>query len=141
MYRMFAGATSFNQPVGSWNVGNVTNFTAMFKTANGPFNQDVSGWDVSSATTMEDMFWGQNDFNQDLSGWDISNVTNMDDMLSYTGLSVANYDALLISWASQAVQSTVTFGAVELNYSSAAASARSTLVNTYGWIITDGGQV
>ena len=51
----------------------------------------------------------------------------------------ANYDAMLISWAAQPVQSGVIFGAGNSKYSAAAASARQSLIDK-GWNITDGGQ-
>jgi surface protein len=42
---MFQGATNFNQALSNWDVGNVTNMTAMFSGANA-FNKNVSNWCV-----------------------------------------------------------------------------------------------
>ena len=44
---MFDKATSFNQDIGTWDVGNVSNMRAMFYRATS-FNQDIENWNVSS---------------------------------------------------------------------------------------------
>jgi hypothetical protein len=54
-------------------------------------------------------------------------------------LSVTNYDALLIGWSAQSLQSGVSFHAGNSQYSAAAQTARDTLINGFGWTITDGG--
>ena len=73
---MFSGATSFNQPIGNWNVSNVTLMNKMFSGATS-FNQPISDWDVSNVTEMWGMFARATSFNQPISNWDVSNVTNM----------------------------------------------------------------
>jgi hypothetical protein len=63
----------------------------------------------------------------------------MQDMLIYaSAFSTANYDKLLAGWASQPVKNNVKLGAQSKKYCNSDA-ARSTLVNQYNWIITDGG--
>ena len=59
MYKMFRGATNFNQPLSNWDVKNVTVMRDMFRDATS-FNQDLSSWDVSSVTnhTNFDTNWG-----------------------------------------------------------------------------------
>jgi surface protein len=46
---------TFNEPIGSWDVSNVTNVSYMFDGAKS-FNQNIGSWDVSIVTDMESMF-------------------------------------------------------------------------------------
>ena len=46
---MFNTAISFNQDIGSWDVGNVVEMIGMFQRANS-FNQDLSMWNVVNVT-------------------------------------------------------------------------------------------
>ena len=88
MYNLFLCYEEFNQPVGNWDVSNVTNMSGMFysECSASLFNQDIGLWDVSNVTDMSYMFGGgagnSNDrpFNQDISQWDVSNVTSMNNM-------------------------------------------------------------
>jgi surface protein len=76
MNYFFYEANAFNQPIGSWNVSNVTNMNSMFSRATA-FNQNISSWDVSNVTNMNSMFFKANAFNQPIGSWDVSNVTDM----------------------------------------------------------------
>ncbi len=100
MNRMFYYCRKFNQDIGSWQVGKVTSFRMMFYYAT-EFNQDLGNWDTRSATSMQSMFHRATKFDQDLSAWQIPKLTNAQAMFNYVTLSIANYDALLISWAKQ----------------------------------------
>ena len=95
-------------------------------------------WDVSQVTDMSSSFEDRNNFNGDISSWDISSVTNMGSMFSLSGFSTNNYDAILNSWSQQDVQSGVTLGAAGIAYCNGA-DARQSLMDNYGWIITDAG--
>ncbi len=68
MYDVFSRATSFNQPLNSWDVRHVTNMLGMFYGATS-FNQPLDMWDVSSVKKMQSMFNGAENFNQNLCQW------------------------------------------------------------------------
>ena len=140
MRGMFLNASSFNQDVSSWNVSKVVNMQSMFSGASS-FNQDIGSWDVSSVTDMRSMFSGASSFNQDIGNWKVSNVANMSSMFSGVTLSTANYNSLLMGWASQDVQSEVTLDGGNSKYSSGvAADARAILTGApNNWTINDGG--
>ncbi|MEO6819065.1 MAG: BspA family leucine-rich repeat surface protein [Ginsengibacter sp.] len=157
---MFAGDTYFNQDISSWRTDAVTSMSSMFQLA-AAFNQDISSWNTISATDMSYMFYRAKVFNQDigiwntgvvtkmggmfagatlfdqnLGYWNITAVTDMSSMLDNTALSISNYDNTLIGWAGQTIpQNDVPLGARNLKYC-AGASARSTLVTTYRWLIS-----
>ena len=79
-YSMFTGCTNFNHPnISKWNVGNVTDMTAMFSHCSA-FNQPLNAWNVSNATTMNTMFAECVNFNQPLNNWNTSKVTDMASM-------------------------------------------------------------
>ena len=75
--------SQFNQPIGNWDVSNVTNMTLMFKgeyrETGHPFNQDISFWDVSNVIDMSFMF-DHALFNQPIGNWDVSSVRTMQGM-------------------------------------------------------------
>jgi surface protein len=142
MDRMFGDATSFNQPIGSWDVSSVNWMSDVFSDATA-FNQPIGSWDVSNVIDMYGMFSNATNFNQNISAWNVSNVTNMYDMFSNAGLSTANYDALLIGWSTISPNETplkpnVTFSGGNSKYCNGA-TARASIISTYGWTITDGG--
>jgi len=137
MRSMFADARSFNQDIAGWDVSAVNNMMSLFFGAN-TFDQDLSAWDVSSVTNMTNMFRNATAFDQDLSEWDISALTNATDMLTQSGVSSANYSALLVGWAAQTTESDVPLGAGSIQYTAAAQMARGVLTGR-GWTIADGG--
>ena len=73
----------FNQDIGGWDTGNVTNMRYMFLRAYS-FNQDIGDWDTGNVKIMEDMFGLASDFNQDIGDWETGNVTTMHGMFAYT---------------------------------------------------------
>jgi surface protein len=93
MSYMFNGNTYFNQPIGDWDVSNVTNMVGMFAYA--AFNQPIGNWDVSNVTTMQNMFFYSNSFNQPIGDWNVSNVTRMQYMFAYA----AAFNQDISSWS------------------------------------------
>jgi surface protein len=166
MFAMFRENTAFNQPLNSWDVSKVTFIRGMFRSATA-FNQDISSWNVSNITDFTDFLLANRVFNQDLSSWsilgkvaiwfrafsefppvnfslaswDVSGSTNLRGTINPATFSSANYSATLIGWAAQPfIRPNTVFAVGSVQYTAEAAAARATLVNTYGWTITDGGQ-
>jgi surface protein len=139
---MFERAEDFNIDISDWDVSNVTNMRNMFFYAK-DFNQPVGKWNTANVTNVQAMFRGASDFEQSLADWDITSITNMIILFSQASISTANYDATLISWAAQNAQNNVqpNFGGSKYTLGGAAEAARNTLINTYGWTITDGGGI
>ena len=88
----FGGASAFNADISSWNVGKVKNMYGLF--AGTSYSQDITGWDVSNVRQMSWMLEYLTSFNQDISGWDVSNVIVFQGMLR--GASSFNQD--ISSW-------------------------------------------
>ena len=131
--------------VSNWNVGNCSNFKLMFR--NCPLvNPDVSNWDISSMTGLRNMLSGADSFDRSLANWGVLPFANNEwglFMNGADGLSTVNYDATLIAWAAltQTSNININFGGSQYSLGGAAEAARNTLINTYGWTITDGGGV
>ena len=170
MSNMFRGALAFNQPIGSWTTTSLTLTQSTFFQARA-FNQSLNGWDMNGVTLANGMFQGADSFNQPLNAWDTSTITNMASMFagyfnttiydqdisswdinqvtsfvnfmgSSTGLSTANYDALLIAWDAQGAMSfsgTANFGGSTYTLGGAAEAARTSLIAKWGGIIDGGG--
>ena len=146
MSQMFFGCTLFNGNISSWQTISVTDMLGMFRLAPN-FNQDISAWDTTDVTTMRGMFYEANAFNQNIGNWNISNVDavqtgfiNFMGLKTFSNYSTANYDALLIGWASRPVQpnQSINFGTIKRTI----ASTVSKLVLTSPpnlWTIVDGG--
>ncbi len=148
---MFSGATSFNQDIGNWNTAQVNSMERMFSGATA-FNQDIGNWNTAQVTNMGSMFDGATSFNQDIGDWNVEAVrqsmySGMTNMFSRVTLSPTNYDALLIGWDAQTLQTGITFHGGASKYSSDAAhTARENMTATTAnggdnWTITDGGRV
>ena len=78
--------TSYGHPIGTWCVGDVTNFDELFDDERNAlatnFNEDIGSWDVSGAVSVFKMFSGAREFNQDLSFWNVENVVEFGGMFN-----------------------------------------------------------
>ena len=146
MSAMFCLAETFDQDISTWDVSRVEDMSWMFSghfpflgSPGTVFNQDIGNWDVSHVKKMVGMFWYAQHFDQDISKWDVSNVNDMEVMFAAARLSTENYDALLNGWSGRNLQHGVKFNGGESEYCSGD-SARSHIINAYGWTIIDGGR-
>ena len=149
----FFNASNFNQNINNWDVSNVQSMQRLFFNADG-FNQPLNNWDVSNVTDMSVMFRFNNGFNQDISDWNIANVSDFENFLEgQTGtFSTQNYNLLLVGWE-QTLQNaypggvgyphtiSIGFGGTKYTLGGAAETARTSLINNFGWTISDGGGI
>jgi len=143
-YNLDGGAYGKNMVgIEAWDTSSVTNFEGMFGNAKA-WNANIENWDTSSATNMRRMLYDADSFNRNISAWDINQVTNLSEFMQVaTGMSTANYDALLIGWAAQiplAYNGTLNFGSAQYTLGGAAEAARTQLIADVG-AISDGGGV
>jgi len=131
--------TSFNQPVTSLSLPSNTNVFQMFELT--PFNQPLDAMLCSLVTNLSQMFNANLVFDQDISHFDLQNATTMSSFNAR--LSTANYNSFLIAMNSlpvvpfnltMSMLSTYTAGG-------SAETARTNLVATHSWNITDLGSI
>ncbi len=139
MRSIFEFATSANPDTSGWNTVSVTSMRSMFEGASSA-NPDTSNWNTAVVTDMRRMFSQATLANPDTSNWDISSVLSMVNMFFGVTLPPNDYDAVLIGFSNQNVQSGVSFdGGNSIVCSSAAQAARDKLINVDAWNIMDGG--
>jgi len=138
---MFRSTSSASPDTSNWDVSSVTDMRFMFYGAS-IANPDVSNWDVSSVTDMSYMFYSSSSIaNPDMRNWDVSSVTDMSSMFLDSNLSVENLTACYENWSQLNLQQNVSFSAGNTKYNASGQAGRDIMVNTYNWIIEDGGQV
>ncbi len=142
LFNFYGDCSSFDGDITNWDVSGVSLMNAMFNRAS-VFNQDISSWDTSSVLSMSGMFNDAFAFNHNLGGWDISSLFSCTFMLTDSGLSTANYDALLIGWAAQApnIKSNVTLSTGPQRTNASLAAYNTLTSATYSWNISDGGLI
>ena len=143
--------SGFNEDISGWDVSNVIDMSNVVR-AQPLFNQPIGAWDTSSVAKFIYCFYSATGFDQDMSNWNILSSWTVLGMFNGVNLSTVNYDLLLVSWEAQ-LQGAYPNGA---GYSSrviqfgggsqytgfgAGGAARASLVNTFNWTFTDGGDV
>jgi len=124
---MLSSATSFNQPIGSWNLTSATNIFQMLLAASS-FNQNIGGWSLRTASTPNMQFL----------------------LFGTTSMSDENSTDSLVGWANYVYNNTAPFN-VSLVHSNinakfdgtrsgganftTAADAKTYLTTTAGWTI------
>uniref|UniRef100_A0A6C0I8B1 Hedgehog/Intein (Hint) domain-containing protein n=1 Tax=viral metagenome TaxID=1070528 RepID=A0A6C0I8B1_9ZZZZ len=139
-------ATAFNngQSGNSLNWGNNRPSSLVRFLKNAESFSQIINIDTSSVTDMTEALYNAKLVNQDLGQWNIRNVTDMTGMLSFSGLSVNNYDSTLVGWSGQLdiplkmtfkLQRGVSLGAEGLFYSKKGKVGRDILIDQFNWNI------
>ncbi|MCL1036636.1 BspA family leucine-rich repeat surface protein [Shewanella submarina] len=138
MRSMFSGATAANPDVSNWNTSSVNSMELMFYNASSAA-PNVTSWDTSAVTNMSSMFSGATSANPLVGNWTVTSVTQMSNMFNGVTLTTDAYDAILSAWNAQSLQSGVSFNGGNSTYCESG-GARSNIISTYSWSISDGGQ-
>ena len=142
MRAMFLGCSSLTTlDVSGFDTSSVTDINFAFQHCSSLVSVNLSGFNTSSVTSMQAVFENCSSLeNLDIDGWDVTSVIAATSFLfgANNALTTAQYDAVLIAWAAQSVQSDVTIHFGDAIPTASGQAARDTLVGTYGWTITDG---
>ena len=117
MKKLFFKFPLLNEPIGDWDVSNVTDMSYMFRNdgmdIGSIFNQPIGNWDVSKVTTMEEMFCGATSFNQDISTWNVSSVNSLKAMF----YGATSFNQTICNWDLSNVKniSFMFYGAISFN--------------------------
>ena len=144
MFNACTGLTSLD--VSSFDTSSVTTMFGMFTYCTGLTSLDVSSFDTAIVTNMGYMFYGCSGLTSmvGVEDWAITGLNGTGDLTNFLTdgkMTTAQYDNLLINWEAQASgipAMTPSFGASILTLGGAADTAKQSLINTYGWTVSDG---
>jgi hypothetical protein len=138
----FTGTPLGNPDLSTWDVSGITSWLDCMRFSQLGALTDVSGWVPKG--NMDGVFNQNGSFDGvGLSTWTIGAITNGPNLFANCTLTTANYNAALIAWEAQAPTNAVpiNFGSSKYTLGGAAEAARTSLISTYGWTITDGGGI
>jgi len=144
MSSLFNAKNTFNSDISNWDVSNVTTMQLMFSGAEA-YNQPINSWNVEKVVNMENMFATANAFQQPLNLWNLNALLTAAFFMGQTGAASAiTYnllDTLYNGWVVDfaALQSGVVISFGDSKFTAAGQAAKNILVNSKGWVITDGG--
>ena len=125
-----------------WITSAVTALTGFAYTAN---TAKIEGFEDNDWSNVGNMVNGLRTYSKDmeLQNMSVASITNGTNFLNSGEISRANYDATLIAWEASAPPTGITFhfGNSKYTLGGAAETARTSLITTYSWNISDGGGV
>ncbi len=140
MESMFENSSIVNIVSASlWDTSSINTMQYCFKNAANFNGQGVNEWDTTNVVNMIAMYQNATSVDQDFSAYNVGNLQFGDLMFDGVTLSTDNYNALLVGWSGQSVQTGITFSGGNSHYDGAGVAARAVLTGTYSWTITDGG--
>jgi hypothetical protein len=124
-----------------WGTNAWSNFTNAFRGCSNMLVTATDVPDLSNVLDMQNMFRGADSANPDVRNWDVSTIMAMNSMFRSSNLSIENLTACYENWSQLNLQQDVEFSAGTTKYNSSGQAGRDILINTYNWIIEDGGLV
>lgn len=143
---------TYTLDLSGWNTSSLTNLYNTFYSFDSGTTINVSNWDTTNVTNMRQTFYFCGATVIGANTWNPRSVTLgtnfMRGLNNSSVLSQADYDTLLVDWeadiaATVGYSNTPSFNFTYSNYTSGGAGevARTALVNTHGWSISDSGGV
>jgi surface protein len=124
----------------------ITNLNGIFNNCTSLISINrIDEWNVSDVTNMDGMFYNATSFNSDINNWNVSNVTAISNFMSNKNYSY--YDNLLNAWSQLTLKSIdskgnqIVLDMGNIQYTSSGEAARQSIIDTYGWVIKDGGKL
>jgi len=110
----------------------------------GCFNMYYNATDSPNLTQVSSLtvaFNNTGKANIDARNWDVSGISELSGTFDNTGMSTENLTAIYENWSQLILQQNINIDFGDTQYFEAGQAGKDTMVNTYNWIIEDGGQV